>query len=296
MTTAYFPYRSAAARDFCFAHLDTLAAKLWPIPSESRTVATSFGDSFVRIGGPPAAPPLVLLPGVTATSLMWAPNIQALSAHCRTFAVDRLGDFGKTLCARPVETFDGQVIWLDELLDALGLRTGVNLVGISYGGALAAQYALRFPARLDNLVLLAPANTVLRTRAEFWIRVFWLAVARRRGVPAFIRWIFADLARKDPAEASAIAGLLFINMSNMAPRKTPIPRVFTDAEWRGLKTPTLFLVGENEVIYSAKKAVSRLKQVAPAVTAEIVPNAGHDLTIVQADAVNRRILEFLRAT
>jgi pimeloyl-ACP methyl ester carboxylesterase len=295
MTTAYFPYRSAAARDFCFARLDALAAKLWPIPSEGRTVPTSFGDSFVRIGGPPAAPPLVLLPGATATSLMWTPNVQSLSAHCRTFAVDRLGDFGKTLCARPVDTFDDQVLWLDELLDALDLRTGVSLVGISYGGALAAQYALRFPARLDKVVLLAPANSVLRTRAEFWIRVFWLAIARRRGVPAFIRWIFADLARQDPAETRAITDLLFLNMSNMAPRKTPIPRVLTDNEWRGLKPPTLFLVGEHEVIYDAKKAVSRLRQVAPAVTAEIVPNAGHDLTIVQADAVNRRILEFLGA-
>ena len=33
---------------------------------------------------------------------------------------------------------------------------------------------------------------------------------------------------------------------------------------------------------------------APAVTAEIVPGAGHDLTFSQADLVNRRMLEFLQ--
>jgi pimeloyl-ACP methyl ester carboxylesterase len=55
----------------------------------------------------------------------------------------------------------------------------------------------------------------------------------------------------------------------------------------------LFLAGENEVIYSAKKAVRRLMRVAPQVTAEIIPGAGHDFTIVQAEMVNRKVLDFL---
>jgi pimeloyl-ACP methyl ester carboxylesterase len=57
---------------------------------------------------------------------------------------------------------------------------------------------------------------------------------------------------------------------------------------------TLFLIGKHEVMYSPEKAVAWLKRVAPSVTAEIVPEAGYDLTAVQAAAVNRRILNFLR--
>jgi len=60
--------------------------------------------------------------------------------------------------------------------------------------------------------------------------------------------------------------------------------------------PTLFLVGENEKIYSAKKAVQRLNEVAPQIETEVIPNAGHDLTIVQAEMVNRKVLEFLKTT
>jgi pimeloyl-ACP methyl ester carboxylesterase len=79
------------------------------------------------------------------------------------------------------------------------------------------------------------------------------------------------------------------------PRRLIVPTVLKDHEWHSLRMPVLFLVGENEKIYSAKKAVRRLNSVSPHVSAEIIPNAGHDFTTVQADLVNRKILGFLTA-
>ena len=72
------------------------------------------------------------------------------------------------------------------------------------------------------------------------------------------------------------------------------PTVLEDAELRSIKVPALYLVGENEKIYSAQKAVERLNTVAPQIRTEIIPNAGHDLTMVQAEMVNRKVLEFLK--
>ena len=62
-----------------------------------------------------------------------------------------------------------------------------------------------------------------------------------------------------------------------------------------MEPPTLFLVGENEVIYSGSgaDAVQRLNTVAPQIITEILPDCGHDLTLIQADLLNRRVLEFL---
>jgi pimeloyl-ACP methyl ester carboxylesterase len=293
-TADYYPYRTAAARDLCFRYLDGLAAKLWPIVSEERMVPTAFGATFVRLSGPPAAPALVLLHGAGTTSLMWSPNIEALSREYRTVAVDQVGEFGKSVCAKPVQTLQDLIAWLDELIGALEARGRVSLVGISYGGALAAQYALHFPERLEKVVLLAPGMTVLRPPAEFWLRVIALAIARQRGLRAFFRWIFADMARTDPQWMDSTIELLSLNMRSIQRHKTPIPPVLTDTEWGSLRPPTLFLAGENEVIYSAEKAVRRLKRVAPQVTAEIIPAAGHDLPFRQTAAVNKRILQFLK--
>lgn len=290
----FYPYRTASAREHCFDYLDGLAAREWPILSEERLVPTTFGATFVRISGPTAAPPLVLLHGAAGTSLMWAPNIEALSKEYRTVVVDQVGEFGKSSCAKPVQCFHDIVRWLDELIEALGSRERVSLIGMSYGGALAAQYALQFPERIERVVLLAPANTVQRPPVEFWVRLFVLAITRQRGLHAFFRWIFPAMARTDPQWIESTIEQLSLNMRSLQRHKLPIPPVLTDVEWRGLRPPTLFLAGEDEVIYSAEKAVRRLTRVAPQVTAEIVPGVGHDLTFARPSIINARILRFLK--
>jgi pimeloyl-ACP methyl ester carboxylesterase len=176
----------------------------------------------------------------------------------------------------------------------LEARERVSLAGMSYGGALAAQYALHFPERLEKVILLAPGATVLRPPAEFWARLIALAITGRRGLRAFFRWIFADMARTDPQWIDSTIEELTLNMRSVQRHKAPMPPVLTDAEWGSLRTPTLFLAGENEVIYSAEAAVRRLKRVAPLVTAQIVPGAGHDLTFAQTATVNERTLRFLK--
>jgi pimeloyl-ACP methyl ester carboxylesterase len=293
-TADYYPYRTPEARDLCLRYIDGLAARLWPIVSEERMVPTAFGATFVRVSGPPAAPALVLLHGAGTTSLMWAPNIEALSREYRTIAVDQIGEFGKSVCARPVRSLQDLIAWLDELIGALEPRERVSLVGMSYGGALAAQYALHFPERLEKVVLLAPGATVLRPPAGFWVRLVGVGIARQRGLRAFFNWIFADMARTDPQWIDATIEELALNMRSVQRHKVPLPPVLTDAEWGSLRTPALFLAGENEVIYSAEKAVRRLKRVAPQVTSEIIPGAGHDLTFAQTAVVNERILQFLK--
>jgi len=76
--------------------------------------------------------------------------------------------------------------------------------------------------------------------------------------------------------------------------KMPVaPTVLSDEELGSIKMPALFLVGENERIYPAQKAIQRLNTIAPAIKTKLIPNAGHDLTIVQAEMVNEIVLEFL---
>jgi pimeloyl-ACP methyl ester carboxylesterase len=85
---AYYPYRSEQARSEYLASYDRMA-KSWPAPAESRMVPTSWGETLVRVSGPASAPPLVLLPGINTSSLIWEPNIAALSTQFRSYAVDR---------------------------------------------------------------------------------------------------------------------------------------------------------------------------------------------------------------
>jgi pimeloyl-ACP methyl ester carboxylesterase len=291
---SHYPYRSVEAREKYLALYDSMSME-WPIAAESRVVATGWGETFVRVGGPAGAPPLVLLPGFTSSSLIWTPNIAALSAQYRTFALDRNGDVGRSTCTRLMMSVDDIVSWLDQVFTVLAPATRMNLVGLSYGGWLTAQYALRFPNRLRSIVMIAPGATVLRTSPELFLRSFLLVTGSRSLARATIRWLLADLARENPARLEVSLDRLLAALKYRRLIRPIGPTVLKDSELNAVRTPALFLVGEHEKIYSAAKTVERLARVAPHIETEIVPGAGHDLTIAHAHRVCRRVLEFLDA-
>lgn len=294
--TAYHPFRSAEAKEQYLALYD-MRAKKWPITSETMIVSTSYGQTFVRISGPSTAPPLVLLHGMGGNSLQWLPNIEALSESYRTYAVDNIYDNGRSVYTRAIQSPEDFVNWLDELFSALKLRDDINLIGLSYGGWITSQYALRYPKRLNRIVLLAPAGTVLPLSFKWIVRAVLCAVPHKYFTKSFLYWLLSDLASKDDAGRAFIeehADESYLALRSFKAKRMVNPTVLTDAELQNIKVPTLYLVGENEKIYSAQKAKQRLNDIAPHIKAEILPNAGHDLTIVQKETVNKKILEFLR--
>jgi pimeloyl-ACP methyl ester carboxylesterase len=299
----FHPFASERAREQ-FLELYQEQARQWPIPSETRVVATPSGETFVRVGGRAGDPPLVLLPGARGSSLMWIPNIAALSAQRRTYALDLITDVGLSIPRREFDTPEAYVAWLDEVFDVLVPEGRLDLMGISYGGWLAALYASRRSARLRKLVLLAPGGGVLGLSWSFFLSLVLLSIhlpgrRERRGgsrVRRMVRWLFADTLRSAGPEREVVEQQLYdMVMSGcfLARPRMIWPRAFGAEDWSGFKVPALFLVGENEKIYPAKAAVRRLHRLAPTVRTEIIPGAGHDLTMVTASLVDERILAFL---
>ena len=302
LRTPSYPFRSEPAKSEYEAH-GRERAKNWPVPCETRVLETRTGSTFVRVSGSSADPPLVLLPGARVSSLMWRHAIDILAAHHRTYALDIPGDAGFSVNDADIGSYDDWVSWLDEVLGLLvppGIP--VKLVGVSLGGAIAARYACSFPRRVSHLVLIAPGATVLRFSIGFFVRFALLSLPIRRLGRSPLRrtceWLFEDAMRGDAACRSraeeAIHDVqLVVRVFGLRP--PPWPGKLTDLQWRSLDVPCLFLVGEREKIYSARAAVRRLQRVAPRVTAEIIPGAGHDHTIVKPRAVAERVTAFLQA-
>jgi pimeloyl-ACP methyl ester carboxylesterase len=294
--TAYHPFRSAAAKEQ-YLKLYEMRAQKWPVDSQTRFVDTPYGQTFVRISGPVDAPPLVLLHGAGGNSLQWIPNIEALARSYRVYAVDNIYDYGRSIYTQIIKNPDDYVNWLDALFSALELGNHIKLMGLSYGSWLTSQYALRFPDRLDKIVLLAPAGIVLPIRLEWMMRAVLCFVPHRYFTRSFMYWLLEDFAQKDEASRILLekeVDAVFVSMRCFKPIRLVNPTVLEDAELKSIKVPALFLVGENEKIYSAQKAIQRLHKVAPQIKTEIFPDAGHDVTFVQAQIVNAKVLEFLK--
>ncbi len=226
---------------------------------------------------------------------MWWPNIETFSRYFETYALDNLYDFGRSVYTRKPQKPADIVGWLNELFDALGLEKNIHLLGLSLGGWMAGLYARYCPERLKKIVLLAPANTILMIRPEFALRAVACLLPFRFLTRRFIYWLFSDLVAKDEA-GKHLANEMIAEMvlSFRCFQRMPIltPTVLTDVELRNFKVPALFLLGENEKIYSAQAAVQRIHDLAPKWMAEIIPSAGHDLTFTQAEMVNKKTVDF----
>ncbi len=130
----------------------------WPVPVRSRDVATRWGRTHVLVSGSPGAPPLVLLPGGGATALAWSGAIRLLAAVRRVYALDPVGDAGRSTVTTPLARADDVTGWLGDTLDGLGLDE-VDLAGHSYGGWQALTFALDRPHRVRRLALVDPTTT-----------------------------------------------------------------------------------------------------------------------------------------
>src|SRR5262245_36267790 len=273
-----------------FASYDA-ALKLWSVPYEEIDIPTRFGATHVVACGPKTAPPMVLLHGYMATLTMWSPNIPAFSKDHRVYAVDVMGQPGKSSPDEPICNRADFVSWLTATLDALHLDR-VALVGMSFGGWLALNYAVAVPQRVRQLVLLSPGGLLPMVR-QFNVRgVLMASLPTRLTVNAFFRWLgFADRAYADTLELMYL-GLKHFRMPLETARV--MPGVFSDEELRTMKVPTLLLIGDHEVISDPARALERARRLIPDCQGELVPGCRHDMCSSQHQIVDARVLDFLR--
>ena len=97
--------------------------------------------------------PLILIHGFGSDHFSWDGIFEALSASRLVVRYDLRG-FGASL-DRATESFS-HTEDLEALLDALKIER-CDVLGVSMGGAIAANFALRVPARVNRLVLESPA-------------------------------------------------------------------------------------------------------------------------------------------
>lgn len=298
--TDLHPFRSTEARDLYLARYDA-QARVWPVPSDTRTVSTAQGDTLVRVSGPLGGPPLVMLGGVWAHSLSWSPAfVAALSEHCRTYTVDNIVDFGRSVSSRRVRATKDFMTWLDDLFDSLDLANGLNLLGLSRGAWLAAEYTLHAPHRLAKCVWLSPGATVLLSSLGGLkggpLSSSATRKPSRRTVGALMSWLMPDLEQADPHGFreyvdDVAMGLQCFNTKEVG--RLMGPRKFSNTELQAVRVPVLYAAGADEKMYSAKAAASRLARVAPQIETTVFDDCGHDMLSVQPDIVGERVLRFL---
>ncbi|GAA0380216.1 alpha/beta fold hydrolase [Paenibacillus motobuensis] len=285
-------YRNEQGRDRFLAAYDQALSE-WPVAYEISYVSTEFGETHIIRCGNPANPPLLLIHGMTATSLMWSANIAEWCRDYYVYCIDVPGDFGKSTLLKPLSSKEAAAKWLLELTQGLHLEK-FHLLGHSMGGFISLNFAVVHSERVRSLTLLAPAGSFAPLSRMFYLHMFPAVMFKTQWlIDRAFTWCMSKQNTLDLLPSSYRA-LMSASYKNCFPRLGLLPSVFMATELSQCSFPTLFVVGEDEVIYRHSIPEVQAKALMiPDITLAIVPKAGHLLSVEQKQQINELVIEFL---
>jgi pimeloyl-ACP methyl ester carboxylesterase len=223
----------------------------------------------VRLMRGGSGPPLLFLHGSSGAGA-WLPVMQSLSARFDVIVPEHPG-FGGSDTPDWLDTIHDLAYFYLDLLDQLDLNA-VHLVGVSLGGWIAAEVAVRDTRRLASLTLAGAAGIHVKDVAQ--IDPFLLTDEQR------IRAFFYDQKRADEmVERLLSPELEDIAMKNRVAtaKLTWQPRGHDPhlAKWlHRIDVPTLLIWGAHDRLFPQEYALAYQKLI-PGSKAVIIPECGH---------------------
>jgi len=166
---------------------------------EIRTVEVDGQVLRVGIRGAKVAPPLLIFNGIGANLEFVEPFLAALDG-VETIIFDIPGIGGSPLPRRPYRLSHLADLAVS-LLAKLGYREEVDVLGVSWGGALAQEFAHLFPDRCRRLILAATSPGVIMVPGRLSVLAKMISPRRYRD-PEFLRAVGGELYggdyRRDP--------------------------------------------------------------------------------------------------
>jgi pimeloyl-ACP methyl ester carboxylesterase len=274
-----------AVDDF-FAVYDALLDE-WPVDVTPVDVPTRFGSTRVNVCGPESGAPLLLLPGGGATSTVWIANVAALARSHRVFAVDVMGDVGRSVNdGAPLRTALNLFEWLDAVLDHLGVNASA-VVGHSYGAMIALAYTLHGSRRVDSLVLLDPTSCFAGMSPRYLLRAVPVLIRpTEKRQRSLIGWETAG-AGVDPRwlGVSALGTAAFGRTALVVP-----PRPKAEALGRLTAHTAVVLAGGSRA-HDPGRVAANVRRLLPSATVTTIPGATHHaLPMTPAADVDAAIL------
>lgn len=243
--------------------------------------------------------PLVLIHGHTLNLRMWDSQVPSLVRDHRVIRYDVRGhgrsDSPPTGYAYPLYAED-----LAALLAYVEVER-VAVIGMSMGGAIALEFALRYPQRVEALVLVSSVLDGYEFSQEW--NAFWKPFAqmiRANGPRAAIEAMWLDhpmfsTLRRSPTKFYVFRDLVltYAGGEYLAAQPTRLPRTWRQIERLGeIAAPTLVIAGERDVpdiLAVADVLAGRI----PGAEKQVIPDAGHMVNMEQPGALNAALRDFL---
>ncbi len=234
------------------------------------------GIAYETVG---EGPPVVLIAGFAASREIWEPQLGDWARQCTLILLDNRR-VGRSRAGGGIPWMHLMAEDVLAVMDDLGLARA-TLCGMSMGGFIAQTIAVRWPKRVDRLVLTctAPQRPIPRPGMGPGLVFFSDDFAGRH--PETVRyWVRKGRAATWPVGLAQLAAIIPFDLRRDMPR---------------ISAPTLVLHGSADRIIPVHHGRWLAAHI-PGAQLVIYGSAGHGLSIERAADYNRDVLSWLAAT
>lgn len=114
------------------------------------------GITHYQLAGPDTGQVVILLHGFSVPYYIWDGTFEYLVKH--GYRVLRYDQYGRGYSDRPDSVYNSNLYFnqLTQLLQALHIKTPVNMAGISFGGMLVTSFTALHPEMVNKIILIDP--------------------------------------------------------------------------------------------------------------------------------------------
>ncbi|MCF7913189.1 MAG: alpha/beta hydrolase [Candidatus Cloacimonetes bacterium] len=261
---------------------------LWGLDFQTRFIKTQYGIVHVIASGKEDLPPLILLHASSMSSWPWVYNVEELNQHYRTYAIDTIGDAGRSKLSKMEvypNTGEKLAVLYKEIMDSLGVEKA-SFIGASQGGYIATNIALYAQERVDKIVLCGPMGYTGTFRSV--MRIIFTTMFPLKAIQEnATRWAFGD----NPHVLAEVSEWFRTILTGVISRQAR-PKSFSDEQLQSLKMPVLLLLGNNDGLTgNPQKALKRVEKLPNFQTR--VLETGHLISAEKPEMFNHLVLKFL---
>jgi pimeloyl-ACP methyl ester carboxylesterase len=273
----------------------------WLNATNRKYLADARSSAFVHLGKYTAelhesgtGSPIVLIPGLAGGFELLGPLARSLAGDHHVFSYQLRGENDCFILRHPFD-LDDLVEDLAELLDTLKLENP-TIMGLSFGGIIAMKFAMRYPYRLDRLIVQGVGARYERGL----IQQIASTVLSRFPLPAdspfvnqFFNLLFGGKQKQDSLFEFVTQQIWQTDQSVMAHRFRLAEALDIEKQLRYIKAPTLVLAGDRDVFVSPN-SLTRLCDGIPKCQFAQLPNCGHLAFVTKPDVIVKHVEQFLQ--